>query len=229
MLTKTHVTDKEPTQPRMDAGFLINIPVGKNPTQEEEHELFRRYQEDNDQEAFEQLYYAYGRLVIHVVKKRVFNTQAADFEDCVSVGTLALFRAFKGFKCDAGYRFTSYAYRCISTRLTAYLAESTIIRVPHYLVRRDWENRKLGVCETIHNSRVDIVEDRTCPELEPSPKINLSCLTEREAYVINAFFFEDKLLREIGNVLGVTRQRAAQIKDAALEKLRDVHCEDDFR
>lgn len=48
----------------------------------------------------------------------------------------------------------------------------------------------------------------------------LANLTTREAQVVHMYFFYNSTLEEVGNALGFTRERARQIKDVALTKLR---------
>jgi RNA polymerase primary sigma factor len=55
---------------------------------------------------------------------------------------------------------------------------------------------------------------------------SLHLLTEREHKIVNARFgldgAEAKTLEEVGQELGVTRERVRQIQNVALEKLRDA-------
>jgi len=55
----------------------------------------------------------------------------------------------------------------------------------------------------------------------------LSELTEREETVMQAYYSDDRTMREIGNLLGVTEGRVSQIHAQAIAKLRAVVLGDD--
>ena len=57
-------------------------------------------------------------------------------------------------------------------------------------------------------------------ELKVAIAAALHDLSSKEEMVIRGRFFEDKTFQEIGDVLGVTRERVRQIEDKALKKLR---------
>ena len=50
----------------------------------------------------------------------------------------------------------------------------------------------------------------------------MRCLDDREWIVIRGYFWYDLTLKEIGDPLGLTRERIRQIKEQALDKLREA-------
>jgi DNA-directed RNA polymerase specialized sigma subunit len=48
----------------------------------------------------------------------------------------------------------------------------------------------------------------------------MSTLTDRERYVIERFYFDNKILDVIGKELGVSKSRATQLRISGLAKLR---------
>ena len=65
-------------------------------------------------------------------------------------------------------------------------------------------------------------------EIRQQIDIALNCLDERERYIIRLYFGLDGnealTLAQIGNLLGLTRERVRQLKLRALTKLRDPKC-----
>lgn len=76
-------------------------------TKEEEVELFYKYRENHDKEAYEKLIYCNTRLVISIAKEYAkFNT---DFLDLVQDGNIGLMKAIEKFEPSKGYKFSTYA------------------------------------------------------------------------------------------------------------------------
>ena len=71
----------------------------------------------------------------------------------------------------------------------------------------------------IESSDVTLMRESLLKEIERA----LSTLPEREAFIIKHFFginAEEYSLREIGDILGLTRERVRQLKERSLRKLR---------
>ena len=76
-------------------------------TKEEEMDLFYKYRENHDKEAYEKLIYCNTRLVISIAKEYAkFNT---DFLDLVQDGNIGLMKAIEKFEPSKGYKFSTYA------------------------------------------------------------------------------------------------------------------------
>ena len=63
-------------------------------------------------------------------------------------------------------------------------------------------------------------EKRFTAKRHPEFKVMLEKLTEREALVVHAFYWEDQTLVEVGERLGVSRERVRQIANKGLRKLK---------
>jgi len=146
-----------------------------------------------------------------------------DFAEIVSEGNMALIRAVDKFNVDRGFKFSTYACRAILKAFsrTALKATRHRTRFPVEfepdMEKSDWSDRK-------H----DAVEEDCIDELKQIVDRNLADLSNVEETVIRRRFnwqqHDDSpmTLEEVGQVIGVTKERVRQIQNKALAKIRLV-------
>jgi RNA polymerase sigma factor (sigma-70 family) len=146
-----------------------------------------------------------------------------DFAEVVSEGNMALIRAVDKFNVDRGFKFSTYACRAILKAFsrTALKASRHRTRFPVEfepdMEKSDWSDRKR-----------DMVEEDCIDELKQIVDRNLAELSNVEETVIRRRFNwqqqqESPLtLEEVGQIIGVTKERVRQIQNKALAKIRTV-------
>jgi len=146
-----------------------------------------------------------------------------DFAEIVSEGNMALLRAVDKFNVDRGFKFSTYACRAILKAFsrTALKSSRHRMRFPVEfepdLEKSDWTDR-----------RRDIVEEDCIDELKAIVERNLADLSSVEQTVIRRRFNwaeqqESPLtLEEVGQIIGVTKERVRQIQNKALAKIKQV-------
>src|SRR5678815_5646445 len=146
-----------------------------------------------------------------------------DFAEIVSEGNMALMRAVDKFNVDKGFKFSTYACRAILKAFsrTAMKSSRYKTRFPvefePEMEKSDWNDRKR-----------DIVEEDCLDELKAIVDRNLADLSDTEQTVIRRRFNwqqqeESPLtLEEVGQIIGVTKERVRQIQNKALAKIRTV-------
>ncbi len=146
-----------------------------------------------------------------------------DFAEVVSEGNMALIRAVDKFNVDRGFKFSTYACRAILKAFsrTALKASRHRTRFPVEfepdMEKSDWTDRKR-----------DMVEEDCIDELKQIVDRNLADLSNVEETVIRRRFNwqqqeESPLtLEEVGQIIGVTKERVRQIQNKALAKIRTV-------
>lgn len=146
-----------------------------------------------------------------------------DFAEVVSEGNMALLRAVDKFNVDRGFKFSTYACRAILKAFsrTALKHSRHRTRFPVEfepdLEKSDWSDR-----------RRDAVEEDCIDELKQIVDRNLADLSQVEQTVIKRRFNWQQAdetpltLEEVGQIIGVTKERVRQIQNKALLKIRQV-------
>jgi len=146
-----------------------------------------------------------------------------DFAEIVSEGNMALIRAVDKFNVDRGFKFSTYACRAILKAFsrTAMKSSRHRTRVPVEfepdMEKSDWQDR-----------RRNAVEEDCIDELKAIVERNLADLSSVEETVIRRRFNWEQhddsslTLEEVGQIIGVTKERVRQIQNKALAKIRTV-------
>jgi RNA polymerase sigma factor (sigma-70 family) len=165
-------------------------------------------------------------LVLAMAKRTRICT--VDFSDLISEGNLALLRAVDKFDCSRGFKFSTYACRAILKSFSRVATRTSRYR-GHFPTEFD---PALEKSDHVEVRRLN-VEDDCVHELKHILGDNLARLTEVEAQVIHARFALDaacqdvngngrrpKTLEQVGEMIGVTKERVRQIQNKALGKIR---------
>ena len=95
-------------------------------------ELFRRYKEEKDSEARDQLIVSHLNLVRFLASK--FKNRGESLEDLIQVGTIGLIKAIDRFDPDRGLEFTTYATPTIMGEIKRHFRDKGwSVRVPRRL------------------------------------------------------------------------------------------------
>ena len=161
-------------------------------------------------------------LVLAMAKRTRVND--VDFGDLISEGNMALLRAVEKFDPARGFKFSTYACRAILKGFSRSAVKSNRYRSmfptefdPAMERSNEMDVRRQSVAK-------DAVED-----LQEIIERNSAELTDVERRVIEARFAVNRpedtqamTLAEVGEVIGVTKERVRQIQNRALEKLRST-------
>lgn len=163
-------------------------------------------------------------LVLAMAKRT--RITGVDYAELISEGNLALLRSVDKFDCSRGYKFSTYACRAILKSFSRVATRTS--RYRGYFPTEFDPTLEKGNLAT---HRRATAEDEWVDELKHILAGNSANLNEIERTVIKARFAIDaqpdpgeptraKTLEQVGEMIGVTKERVRQIQNKALEKLR---------
>ncbi len=162
-------------------------------------------------------------LVLAMAKRT--RITGVDPADLISEGNLALLRSVDKFDCARGYKFSTYACRSILKAFSRVAVRTARYR-GHFPTEFDPTLEKSDYLELKRRH----LESDCIDELRAILGKNLAGLNPVEETVIRARFALDddsdqrraKTLEQVGEMIGVTKERVRQIQNKALGKLRVV-------
>jgi len=173
------------------------------------------------------------RFVFNIASR--YKGKGAVISDLISEGNMGLVKAIQKFNPERDVKFISYAVWWIRNSIQEFIKkrqmclniekeEDTLNKpVSNNSFTYDVEDEYVIKKETVLSNE----EDEEKRELHKNQRkiVNklLSDLNEREKFIIEEYYGlngKEKNLEEIGNILGLTKERIRQIKFESLKKLR---------
>ncbi len=193
--------------------------VDARATDEQAAELLRWYRVS--MQLREQIAETNLALVLAMAKRT--RMSEVDFADLVSEGNMALLRAVDKFDCARGFKFSTYACRAI---LKAFSRQGMKLTKYRQRFPTDFDP-KLEKSDHLERKREEYVSDAAA-EVKRIVMENRCELTAIERTVIEHRFQLDTpepdgrvmTLEQVGQIIGVTKERVRQIQNKALEKIR---------
>jgi RNA polymerase primary sigma factor/RNA polymerase sigma factor len=159
------------------------------------------------------------RLVVSIAKRHA--TGPGHLFELISDGNMSLFRAVEKFDFGRGFRLSTYATWAIMKNF----ARTIPTEFRHQTRFRTGGDETLDAVRDIHTNGPKQELDQAEREREVA-KV-LQYLDEREKQIIRFRFGlghdqKPMTLKEVGSVMGVTKERIRQIEARAMAKLRDA-------
>jgi len=199
----------------------LQIEIGLNdPTEEQARELLKWYRVAHQYR--EQIAQTNLALVLAMAKRT--RMSEVDFADLVSEGNMALLRSVDKFDCGRGFKFSTYACRAI---LKAFSRQGMKLSKYRQRFPTDFDPamEKSNHLEIMRATD----EKETADEVKHIVLTNEADLSDVEQTVIHHRFGLDAktdapplTLEQVGQIIGVTKERVRQIQNKALEKIRLV-------
>ncbi|MFQ5679911.1 MAG: RNA polymerase sigma factor RpoD/SigA [Gemmatimonadota bacterium] len=209
--------------------YLKEISAEPLLNQEDEQALAQRIRE-GDEAAVQQLVRANLRFVVAVAKR--YQKRGLPLSDLVNEGNLGLLRAARRFDEGRGVRFISYAVFWIRQAILQALADRGGVRGAadqplQYMSLETpvWESQETCLQDVVADEKAVGPEERAQRHaLRDALDSSLTGLPEREERIVRLYFGLDDgeplTLGEISSRLRISRERARQLKERALARLR---------
>ena len=159
-------------------------------------------------------------LVLAMAKRT--RMSEVDFADLVSEGNMALLRAVDKFDAGRGYKFSTYACRAI---LKAFSRQGMKLSKYRQRFPTDFDP-KLEKSNFLETKRASFEKD-AADEVRQIVMDNRADLSDVERTVIEHRFGletdgteKPMTLEQVGQIIGVTKERVRQIQNKAMEKIR---------
>ncbi len=212
---------------RSSIDYFNDINKFSSLTKEEELSLWEKYKLENDLKARDKIIKSNLKFVASVAKPYI--GMGLSYSDLIAEGNLGLMKAMEKFDYTKDFKTISYSVWWIRQTILEALKKRNILKGDELTQSNNIEE------ENNSDSDDELLEPEKYVESFNFNSINmmdnsfivsklLNVLTEREKDVILHYFgfdsSEEMTLEEIGNELGLTKERIRQIKEGALKKLR---------
>ncbi|NLX12259.1 MAG: sigma-70 family RNA polymerase sigma factor [Phycisphaerales bacterium] len=167
-------------------------------------------------------------LVLAMAKRTRLN--GLDPNELISEGNFALLRAIDKFDCSRGFKFSTYACRAILKSFSRVAMWTSRYRgrfpteFDPSLEKSNFIERKRDGLKAQCVDEIRDIIDHNRAELN---EIERTVIRERFALDAGPERIKGKTLEQVGELIGVTKERVRQIQNKALRKLRDM-LEDGF-
>ena len=197
---------------------LVWKSTSKKPTPEQAEEVLKWFRKSD--QIREQIAETNLALVLAMAKRT--RMSEVDFADLVSEGNMALLRAVDKFDAGRGYKFSTYACRAI---LKAFSRQGMKLSKYRQRFPTDFDP-KLERSNYLEIKRTSFEKD-AADEVRRIVTENRADLTDVERTVIEHRFGLENVeaekpmtLEQVGQIIGVTKERVRQIQNKAMEKIR---------
>lgn len=214
----------------LNAGcYLKEIGVNTPLSREEEGYLSKQWLTKKDINARNKLVEANLKFVANIARN--YKGLGLSYSDLIQEGNAGLFKAVDKFDPDKGYKFISYAVNWIRQSILEALNKKNSLKsteLPNETCDDVLDDKKdLTINDiSLDDVYLDLSDDERRREKDicDVAKFLLTGLTSREKYIVCQYNGinekKPKTLEEIGNNLGITKERVRQINEKAMKKLR---------
>lgn len=191
---------------------------GRTPTADEACEMIRWYR--TARRYREQISETNLALVLAMAKR--VRLGESDFPDLIGEGNMALMRSVDKFDCDRGFKFSTYACRAILKAFSRFGIKLVKHR-QRFPSEFDPEFERSNHLETVReqHARDSAAEVRFLVESDRAELSDVERKVIEHRFGLDAPVGSPSLtLEQVGQMIGVTKERVRQIQNKALEKLR---------
>lgn len=184
-------------------------------------ELIQEYRNGN-REAYELLFEKNIKFPNFITEKFALYYSTMDKDDMVSMASIGMMKAVESFQLNKGYKFTTYASRCMINEL------SNMVKIH----KNRMKNMKLVSINNSDSGEEDtllnlIIADSNIPDeniLHAREIIELFelCATQDELFLLEQRIFLNKSLDEIGGYLNISHEAVRIREKKMLKRINNI-------
>ncbi len=206
--------------------YYINGPQTLPPplSAKEEQDLLDQYAEKTEY-VKEKLIVHNLRLVVYIARK--FDSNTANVEDLISIGTIGLIKAVNTFCPEKNIKLATYASRCIENEILMYLRKNASQKSEISLdepLNVDWDGNELLLSDVLGSD-----EEEICKGVEQEDEKRLldgfvKLLPPREREIIELRFGlngrNELTQKQVADLLGISQSYISRLEKRIIEKLK---------
>lgn len=203
--------------------YFNDIANTKPLSRAEEKKLSKRWKEKHDINARNKLIEANLKFVANVAQH--YKGMGLSYSDLIQEGNNGLFRAVDKFEPERGNKFISYAVNWIRESILTALKKRNSLssdELPENIDNIDDDSIESNYTDECFIEQIN--DNQREKDINTIIKLLLKELSPRERFIVTKYNGinekKTKTLEEIGNELGLTKERVRQINEKAMKKLR---------
>jgi len=191
---------------------------------EEEYELWKQYKENGDIDARNKLVSANLKFVASIAKK--YLGLGLSYGELIAEGNIGLIKAMDTFDGDKGYKVISYSVWWIKQAILEAIKKRNVMDTEDLPMLNLKENN-LDIEEPSETDEYSFDEEESNDKIHDDKKmvgLLMNFLSDKEKNIISQYYGlngrKPKTLEEIGNELGISKERVRQINKNSFLKMR---------
>lgn len=192
---------------------------------EEQYELWLKYKNENDIEARDKLISSNLKFVANIAKK--YQGRGLSYSDLIAEGNVGLLKALDEFDGEKGFKMISYAVWWIKQSILEALDKRNTLdteNLPEIKEIKTKDDEPIVEYEEDHEILEEDIDIFEKDDNKTKIGFLMNYLSPKERNIITEYFGLDgnkpKTLEEIGNELGITKERIRQINENSFKKMR---------
>lgn len=188
------------------------------------NDLVKLFQETQSGEVFKELEERHIKMIRKLANKFT-NQKNPNFEDYVSLGLECLYLSALGYKTELGKsKFSTYLHRAIFNRFLQTFQREQKRDIVDFSLNATYatSDKEDQIMDTfiVEDSEFSLVEIILARDIMNN--LGKYIPKEKHRQVFIKRFIEGKSLQEVGDELGITRQRAQQIMSKNIKVLKNI-------
>ena len=165
------------------------------------------------------------RLVVYIAKK--FDSNGANVEDLISIGTIGLIKAVNTFCPERKIKLATYASRCIENEILMFLRKTSQLKNEISIdepLNVDWDGNELLLSDVLGSDQ-DIINREIEQEAENMVLLNaVSKLSDRERSIMQLRFGingnKEHTQKEVADKLGISQSYISRLEKKIIKRLK---------